>query len=180
MIVAGHQPNYLPWLGFFDKLRRADAFIIEDNIQFERQGFTNRNRVMTADSVRWLTVPIEHAHKPLLINEVKIANYAEPSWERKHWLTLKHSYCKAPFWGEYSDFFQQTYEREWVLLMDLNMHLIKGIMKFLAIEKPLILASSLFATGKKSELIVAQCKELGAKVQLAGNGCRNYIDCKPM
>ena len=176
MIVAGHQPNYLPWLGFFDKMRRVDIFIIEDNVQFERQGFTNRNRILTSDGVRWLSVPIEHANKPLLINEVKIANKGEPNWGRKHWLTLKHGYCKAPYWNEFSDFFEETYEREWDLLMDLNMHLIKGIMGFLKIDKPLVLSSSLQAQGKKTELIVAQCKELGADVQLAGNGCKGYIE----
>ena len=72
MIVAGHQPNYLPWLGFFDKMRRSDVFIIEDNIQFERQGFTNRNKIITADGVRWLSVPMKHVNKPLLINEVEL------------------------------------------------------------------------------------------------------------
>ncbi len=176
MIVAGHQPNYLPWLGFFDKMRRVDIFIIEDNVQFERQGFTNRNRILTSDGVRWLSVPIEHANKPLLINEVKIANKGEPNWGRKHWLTIKHGYCKSPYWSEFSDFFEETYESEWDLLMDLNMHLIKGIMGFLGIDKPLVLSSSLHAQGKKTELIVAQCKEVGADVQLAGNGCREYIE----
>jgi hypothetical protein len=176
MIVAGHQPNYLPWLGFFDKMRRADIFIIEDNVQFERQGFTNRNRILTADGIRWLSVPIEHANKPLLIREVKIANKGEPNWGRKHWLTLKHSYCKAPYWNEYASFFEETYEREWDRLIDLNMHLIQGIMKFLRIERPLIFSSSLNAQGKKSELIVAQCKEVGADTQLAGEGCQGYID----
>jgi hypothetical protein len=97
MVAAGHQPNYLPWLGFFDKIRRSNIFIIEDNVQFERQGFTNRNRILTADGVRWLTVPIEHTDRDLLINEVHIANKADPSWRRKHWLTIKHSYCKALF-----------------------------------------------------------------------------------
>lgn len=178
MIVAGHQPNYLPWLGFFDKMRRSDLFIIEDNVQFERQGFTNRNRIMTADGVRWLSVPIEHASKPLLINEVKIANIGEPDWGNRHWLTLKHSYCKAPYWSEFCDFFQQTYEREWTMLIDLNMHLIKGIMGFLKIDKSLVLGSSLGAQGKKTELIIAQCKQLGADVQLSGNGCKDYIDSK--
>ncbi len=176
MIVAGHQPNYLPWLGFFDKMRRADIFIIEDNVQFERQGFTNRNRILTADGVRWLSVPIEHANKPLLISEVRIANKGEPSWGRKHWLSIKHGYCKAPYWADYANFFEETYEHEWDLLIDLNMHLIQGIMKFLKIECPLVFSSSLHAQGKKSELIVAQCKEVGADIQLAGDGCQNYID----
>ena len=86
-------PTICLGLDFSIKCVEADVFIIEDNVQFERQGFTNRNRIMTSDGVRWLSVPIEHANKPLLINEVKIANKGEPDWGRKHWLTLKHSYC---------------------------------------------------------------------------------------
>ena len=113
-----------------------------------------------------------------MINEVKIANKGEPDWGNRHWLTLKHSYCKAPYWSEFSDFFQQTYEREWPLLIDLNMNLIKGIMGFLKIDKPLVLGSSLCAQGKKTELIIAQCKQVGADIQLAGNGCKDYIDTK--
>lgn len=176
MITAGHQPNYLPWLGFFDKMKRSDVFIIEDNVQFEWQGFTSRNKIMTADGVRWLSVPVEHANIPLLINQVKIAIKAEPDWGTRHWLTLKHSYCRAPHWSEYADFFRDTYERNWDLLIDLNMHLIRGIMSFLDIKTPLIMASSLSAKGKKSELIIAQCKAVGADVQLAGSGGKQYIE----
>lgn len=176
MIVSGHQPNYLPWLGFFDKMQRSDLFIIEDNIQFEKQGFTNRNKIKTIDGIRWLTVPIKHVNGPLLINQVKIANKQEPDWAQRHWLTLKHNYCKAPYWDEYSSFFEGTYSRKWSLLIDLNMHLIKGIMRFLNITTPLIMASSLDVAGKKSELIIAQCKAVGADVQLAGNGGKDYID----
>jgi len=176
MIVAGHQPNYLPWLGFFDKIKRSDLFIIEDNVQFEQQGFTNRNKIMTADGVRWLSVPVEHVNKPLLINEVRIANNGEPQWGTRHWLTLKHSYCKAPYWRDYCDFFEDTYQRRWTRLIDLNMHIIKGIMSFLEIDRQLVMASSLNAKGKKTELIIAQCKEVGADVQLMGIGGKCYID----
>ncbi len=178
MIVTGHQPNYLPWLGFFDKMRRCDVFIIEDNVQFERQGFISRNKIMTSDGARWLSVPIEHAKKPLIINEARIANRGEPEWRSRHWLTLKHSYCKAPYWGDYSDFFEDTYEREWTMLIDLNMHLIRGIMRFLKIDKPLMMGSSLDVEGKKTELILAQCKKVGGDVQLAGNGGKGYIEYK--
>ncbi len=178
MIVAGHQPNYLPWLGFFDKMRRSDIFIIEDNVQYEYQGFTNRNKILTANGVKWLSVPVEHANERMLINQVKIASKGEPQWGSRHWLTLKHSYCKAPFWHDYCDFFEETYKHDWTMLIDLNMHLIKGIMGFLELATPLVLASSLDATGKKSELIIDQCKALGADVQLSGKGCKEYIDNK--
>jgi len=159
---------------------QCDIFIIEDNVQFERQGFTNRNRIKTSDGVRWLTVPIEHVGRSLPINEIRIADKAEPEWAKRHWLTLKWNYSKAPFWKKYSDFFEQTYSQEWTMLIDLNMHLIRGIMRFLKIEKPLVMASSLDVSGKGSELILAQCKKLGASVHLSGIGGLEYLDVKSL
>jgi hypothetical protein len=178
MIAAGHQPNYLPWLGFFDKMLHSDVFIIEDNVQYEQQGFTNRNKIKTPNGVKWLTVPVEHTGQSLPINKVRIAKNAEPDWAKRHWLSLKHHYNKAPFWSEYCVFFEETYSQEWTLLVDLNMHLIKGLMGFLKIETPLVLASSLGVTGEKSELVLAQCKALGATVQLSGSGARDYLNVK--
>ena len=116
--------------------------------------------------------------KPLLINEIRIANKSEPKWGECHWLSLKHHYMHAPFWNKYSDFFEKAYSKKWELLIDLNMHLIKGIMGFLAIDKPLVMASSLGVCEKKSELILAQCKAVKANIQLAGAGARDYLDVK--
>lgn len=157
-------------------MAQCDVFVIEDNVQFEIQGFQNRNRVKTVDGVKWLTVPVEHAGKPLPINEIKIATSAEPDWAERHWLTLKYNYSKAPFWEKFEGFFKQTYSQNWTMLIDLNIHLIKGLMKFLSIDKPLVMSSSLGVSGKKSELILAQDKALGANVHLAGIGAREYLN----
>ena len=178
LIVSGHQPNYLPWLGFFDKMLTSDLFIIEDDIQFERQGYISRNRIKTVDGVRWLSVPIKHANLPLKINEVEISNEGEPAWSSRHWLTLKHSYCKAPFWRDYCNFFEDTYSRKWDKLIGLNMHLIQGIMQFLDIKTPLVMGSDLGVSGRKNELIINQCKAVGGDTQLAGAGGKCYIDPK--
>jgi hypothetical protein len=178
LIVSGHQPNYLPWLGFFDKMSSSDLFIIEDDIQFERQGFTNRNKIKTVDGVRWLTVPVRHVNSALKIRDVEISNEGEPAWASRHWLTLKHSYCKAPYWRDYSSFFEDTYKRKWVRLIDLNMHLIRGIMQFLDVKTPLVMGSALGVSGRKNELIIAQCKAVGADTQLAGIGGKGYINPK--
>jgi len=176
--VSGHQPNYLPWLGFFDKMLHCDVFIIEDNVQFEEQGFQNRTRIKTASGVRWLTVPIKHVGKSLPIDEMMIANGAEPDWAKSHWLALKFNYCNAPYWDKYSGFFEQTYSQRWIRLIDLNMHLIKGLMEFLNIKKPLVMASSLDVSGQKNELVLAQCKALGATTLLSGIGARDYLNVK--
>ena len=174
-ILAGHQPNYLPWLGFFDKMVQCDIFIIEDNVQFERQGWENRNKIKTVDGVKWLTVPVEHKGKNMPINEVRIANKAE-DWAKRNWLMLKHNYCKAHYWDEFCGFFEHTYNQKWEMLIDLNMHLIKELMRFLRIEKPLVMASSLGVSGNKSELLIAQCKALRADVQLSGIGAKDYLN----
>jgi len=173
--VSGHQPNYLPWLGLFDKIMRSDIFIIEDNVQYEQQGLTNRNRVKIQDKAKWLTVPIEHVGRPQLINQVKISP-AEPNWTERHWRTLKHNYATAPFWNKYSDFFKDTYSRDWTMLIDLNLHLIYGIMNFLNIKTSIVMASSLNVVGEKSELALSKCKALGGSVQLAGSGARSYLN----
>jgi hypothetical protein len=176
LIVAGHQPNYLPWLGFFDKIRQCDVFIIEDNVQYEQQGFTNRNKIKTEQGQRWLTVPIEHVGKRIPINEVRISSTAEPRWAERHWLTLKFNYCRAPFWNQYCDFFEETYKQKWTKLIDLNIHLIKGIMVFLKIDKPLVMASTLGVEGKKGESVIAKTKALGGTTQLSGQGAKEYLN----
>lgn len=175
VITAGHQPNYLPWLGFFDKMAKCDVFIIEDDFLYEHNGFVNRNRIKTAHGAKWLTVPVRHEGRQLPINQVRIANGGEPDWTNRHWLTLKHNYVKAPFWDKYKDFFEETYSRRWNLLIDLNMHLIRGLMQFLNINKPLLMSSNIKAYGKKSDLILSQCKAIKANVQLAGAGAKNYL-----
>jgi hypothetical protein len=175
MIVAGHQPNYLPWIGFFDKIKRSDIFIIEDNLQYVKREFQNRNRIKTATEALWLTVPVECDYQ-VPINEVRVAKKGQPDWAKRHWLCLKYNYSKAPYWEKYCGFFEDAYSRDWNLLLDLNLHLIKGIMGFLNIKTPLVMASSLNAYGKNSELVLTQCKKLNADVYLSGNGARQYLD----
>jgi len=157
-------------------MAKCDVFVIEDNVQFERQGFQNRNRVKVPGGIRWLTVPVEHVGKDLLINEVRIANAAEPKWAERHWMTLKHNYRKAPFWEEFHGFFEEAYGKHWDLLIDLDMHLIKGVMEVLGIQKKLVMSSALGVGGKKGELVLNQDKKLGATVHLAGSGAREYLD----
>ena len=172
--MAGHQPNYLPWLGFFDKMSKCDVFVIEDDVQFIYHEFQNRNKIKTSNGIKWLTVPVKEGRKRKKFSEIFISN--EKNWSRRHWLNLKNSYGKSPYWNEFCDFFEETYEKKWNKLIDLNLYLIKGIMDFLNIETKLVLASSINVSGKKNDLIIAQCKALGAKTYLSGAGARTYLD----
>ena len=176
MIVAGHQPNYLPWLGYFDKMKRCDVFVIENLVQFEYHGYTNRNRIRTRDGARWLTVPVKAPARRQPINQVEIANDSDPKWKRRHWGTLQANYGRAPHWNKYSECLEDVYKRNWEKLIDLNMYLIKTMMSFLDIKSRLVMASTLGVEGTKNELIIGQCKALGADTYLSGTGGKAYVD----
>ncbi|MGD0451250.1 MAG: WbqC family protein [Candidatus Bathyarchaeia archaeon] len=176
MIVAGHQPNYLPWLGFFDKMRGCDLFIVEDSVFLETKGFTARNKIKGSQGNFWLTVPTEHVGWQVPINEVRIACKGKSDWSKQHYLSMKYSYCKAPYWKDYQDFFEQSYKLEWIKFVELSMHFITAIKRFLNIKTPIVMASSLAASGTKSDLIIAQCKEVGATTYLSGIGAKDYLE----
>jgi hypothetical protein len=176
MITSGHQPNYLPYLGYFDKMAQCEVFVIQDNVQYERHDFQNRNQIKTVKGATWITVPVEHVGDTLPFKEIRIAKRLESEWGLHHWRILKTNYEHAPYWKQYRDFFEETYNKKWEYLIDLNLYLIKGIMKFLRIKTSLVMASSLAVSGKSSNMILAQCKSVGANVYLSGIGGRDYLD----
>lgn len=176
MIVTIHQPEYLPWLGFFDRIAKADLFVVLDQVQFQR-GFINRNKIKTPTGWQWLTVPIIHEFHRKSINQVEIDNQIT-DWKRSHWAGLVHNYSKAPYFGEYSDFFKDVFERDWKLLAELDIYLIKNLMNLLGLKTSLKKSSSLNVGGKSTELLINICKEVGADTYLSGEGGKRYMDMK--
>src|SRR5512138_290582 len=92
------QPSYIPWRGVFDQIQRADIFVIYDDVQYDKHGWRNRNRIKTAQGAQWLTVPVQVSLKqPPLIHEVRIDTRTD--WRKKHLLSIRHAYARAPFFG---------------------------------------------------------------------------------
>ena len=96
MIVAAHQPQYLPWLGYFDKIDKADVFVLLDTVQFKKNEWQNRNKIKTAQGWQWLTVPVMFKH-PQRINEVPINKTVR--WQHKQRQAILSNYKKAPLNG---------------------------------------------------------------------------------
>src|SRR5438105_15810490 len=97
--LAVLQPGYLPWLGFFDQLRRSDVFVLYDDVQFDKHGWRNRNRIKSPAGPQWLTVPVRHKglNKPA-IRDVEIV---PGNWARKHVLSIRQLYARAPHLHRY-------------------------------------------------------------------------------
>ncbi|MBN1689302.1 MAG: WbqC family protein [Candidatus Omnitrophica bacterium] len=180
MILAGHQPNYLPYLGFFHKIYHCDIFVIVDNVQFVKRGpfgWINRNKIRTPDGWQWLTVPVlvkGKFHQKIMETEI---NQTLP-WGRKHWRSLEANYRKSKYFVEYAPFFEETYQSQerWKYLSDLSSHIILFMMKALGIEKPVKKASELGAQGKGDELILDMCRKVEADSYLHGKHGADYID----
>ena len=168
MIVTIHQPEHMPWLGFFDKVRQAEFFVFLDNVQYRHKYFQNRNKIRSSNGVTWLNVPVlTEGRREQLINEVEIDN-RQCRWREKCWRTISLNYHKAPFFEKYRSFLEKLYEREWYLLSDLNEFIITSIVRGLNFNVKLIRASELPVSGSGERLILDICKELSASTYISG------------
>jgi|WetSurMetagenome_2_1015567.scaffolds.fasta_scaffold32431_2 hypothetical protein len=173
MIVFVHQPEYMPWLGFFDKLARCDTFVIYDDAQYQHGGFHNRNKIRTLKGWEWITVPIIHGH-PQIIKNVRIAG---KEWKNKHLNAIKRDYEKAPYFKDIFPLIVEAVNFDHELLIDLNMHLIENIANALDINVSMVRSSQIPYGGiEKNEKLVSMCKFLGANTYLSGSGGATYLD----
>ena len=176
MIVAVHQPQYLPWLGYFDKIDRADIFVLLDNVQFKKNEWQNRNKIKTAQGWQWLTVPVMYKY-PQLINEVTINN--KVSWQHKQRQSILSNFKKAPYYDLLEEFSEDIFSSSWQFISQLNMEVIKRLVKMLGIDTPLYIASEIGDFPQDpDERLVAITKHFGADTYLAGTGGRGYMDLK--
>ena len=157
MIAAIHQPQYLPWLGYFHKILSSDVFILLDNVQFKKNDWQNRNKIKTPQGGQWLTVPVLHDFGQK-ITEVRINN--KMSWRSGHLKSLQMNYAKAPFFKEYVPHFEEILGKEWEFLSELNIAVIRKCVELLGIGTKIVLASDYQATEESTQRLADLCKAL--------------------
>lgn len=174
MILSAHQSHYLPWLGYLDKIDRADIFILLDDVQYEKNGWQNRNRILTPRGPLWLTVPVQ-AHLSNRLIDVKIPSSV--SWQRDHSKSLEQNYHKAPHFLHLWHVLQGLYEKEWSSLVALNLASLEVILKAIGIEgKKRVCSSTLGITSQATQRLVDLCKHFKADTYLSGDGAAVYLD----
>jgi hypothetical protein len=174
MIVTIHQPQYLPYLGFFHKVRHADMLVLLDDAQFQKQSFQNRNTIKTDRGPQWLTIPILH-HFGQQISHVEIGQTT--NWRKKHWAAIQTNYGPAPhfdrFGAELRDLLTQRSDTK---LLAVDVDLLRWAMHRLDIQVPVKLSSELGAAGASTSRLVEICRIVGADAYLSGPGGRDYMD----
>lgn len=173
MRVAIHQPQYLPWLGYLDKLDSADVFVILDTVQFKKHEWQNRNRIRTSAGWQWLTVPIVDRF-PERIDRVEVN--AQVAWQRKHCQALRLHYARAPFWDRLGPALLALLERPWTHVRDLNVAVLELLCDRLGIVTRRLLASGLPARDEPTDRLIDLCRAAGATEYLSGESGPQYMD----
>ncbi|MBQ6342909.1 MAG: WbqC family protein [Anaerolineaceae bacterium] len=174
--IAVLQSNYIPWKGYFDIIHDVDEFIFYDEVQFTKNDWRNRNRILTNTGLQWLTIPTTGSITQT-IDEVSTAG---SQWQRKHYNTLLTYYSKAPFFSKYRAFLEDFYfEHEWTNLSQLNRYLIVHISQdFLGIKTKFSDSRNYYSAGSGHEKLLSLLKSAGAEYYVSGPAAKSYIQAE--
>jgi hypothetical protein len=174
-VVVIEQPNYIPWLGYFDLLAQSDVWVWYDDVQYTKRDWRNRNRVAADGEPLWLTIPVQtkgRYEQPIC--EVEI-DYAQP-WVRRHLATLRRCYGRAPYFDAVYAIVSAALERGHARLADLTIELNESLCAYLGLRRRFLRSSALAGIeGRKQERLLSICRRLGAATYLSGPAARDYI-----
>ena len=173
MIVAIHQPNYMPWLGYFAKLAQAELFVYLDDVQFSKNGYTNRVQVLNQGRRHWLTVPV----RVNLGDAIDSIAPAKPDWARSHRDSLANFYRKAPafrtVWPDIDALYGRAPDGD---LATINVFFVEALAEFLGLARESVRSSAIETAGKTGDArlaaIVGHLAPGGT--YLSGSGGKNY------
>ena len=175
MIVTIHQPEHLPWIGYFNKIDKADLLVHLDNVQFEKNNFQNRNRIYLNNQVAWLTVPvILKNHIKGDISQVLIDNNRD--WRKKYLNSIYHAYCRYPYFSKYYGDIVKIIEKKEDYIMNLNIQLLEYFFQILGIQTRTVRASNVIEHYGGKENLLNLCTKLKADCYLSGSFGRNYLE----
>ncbi len=168
------QPAYIPWIGFFDLMCKADIFVIFDDVQYTIRDWRSRNRIKTSEGVLWLSIPVKaKGVRNKLIKDVEIDN-TQP-WQQKHLKSLESFYKKAQYYEEILDLFSDIYQKKYEFLIDVDMDFITKAKHYLSLKSNIVLSSEIPSVGNRDEKLLSICKYLNATHYLSGNAAKEYL-----
>jgi WbqC-like protein family len=173
MIVAAHQPNYLPWLGYFYKIGHCDVFVLLDDVQFTKNSYENRTRVKGPKGPFWLTQPVLHAGRAAqATSEVEFD--CRVAWRAKHLKTLTANYGRSTHAVSILRACEEWLADDSLHLSGTNIAIIEAVARLLGLKAEFVLSSTLNVELKKGDRIAEICRRLGATAYLSGHGARSY------
>ena len=178
MIITIHQPEHLPWLGLFNKIAKADVFVILDNVQYEKNYFQSRNKILGTNGVQWINIPVNtkgHMSSNIATTEISLMG-GNAKWKEKYLRTIQMSYGKHEYFSEVYPLLERALNSETNYFCDINIAIIREFCEALDIHPEYVRATTLDVDGLKSSLILDICKEMHTDTYIAGPSGRDYLD----
>lgn len=176
MKVTIHQPEHMPWLGFFHKIQSADIYVVLDNVQYRRRYFQNRNKVRTTEGWKWVIVPLKKENRDELFIKDAHIFMGTGEWRKRNLGIIQSAYKNGACFGDYWDDFQKAYTSSSGKLIELNMNLLRFFFAALGLNPKIVYSSSLDIKAKKGDLIFEICRALKAKTYISGISGEDYLD----
>lgn len=174
MRVGIIQSNYVPWRGYFDFIDSVDLFVFYDDLQFTKNDWRNRNRILSPHGLRWLTVPVHFRSLGMTIDEVPI-DYGQ-DWAARQLGQLEACYRAAPFFHSYVNDFADIVQRKYPSISELNVALCHWVMEALSIRTPTMMSRQLYVKGRKTERLLNILRCVGGTTYLSGPSAASYLD----
>lgn len=173
------QPSYIPWRGYFHQIYKSDLFIFYDDVQYDKNGWRNRNQIKTSQGKKWLTIPVNtkgSVSDSIPINQIHIA-WDKP-WNIHHWRGIQFAYKKAPFFDQFANIFEEIYSHQPKYLADFTIPSTIKIAGLLGINQTRFQKSSEIPgiTGEKTDRLIQILKAVGANEYLSGPAAKDYIE----
>ena len=178
MLISIHQPEHLPWPGFFNKIKTVDKFIILDDVEYSKGYYHNRNKILNdRNHDEWVTIPLikSNNHEKINQKKIQIDNIKKINFYKNK---IYNGYKNTKYFKFYEKEFFSIYEKNYELLIDLNLQLIYFFLDKLEINTKIIRSSTFNLTKKKSDLILEICKIMKATKYLSGLSGKNYLNLK--
>lgn len=175
-ICGIHQPNFLPWLGYFYKIAKVDTFVFLDNVDIEIGGsraITNRTKIKMQSGESWISNPIVKGN----IKTISKIGYVQSNWKDKNLKTIFLTYKKAPFFDEIYPLTEQIFSYESYNLSEFNINAIKIICNHIGVQTNFLKASDLMLENEdRNGRIIEICKKCECDIYFSGRGAVNYHD----
>lgn len=167
------QSNYIPWKGYFELIHDSDVFCFYDEVQYTKNDWRNRNKILGANGLFWITVPVEKQAVNDKISKAKITN---PLWQEKHFKTIEQTYSKSVNKNEVLALLEPIYlHRKWEFISELNQELIKSIADFIGIETDFKNSAEFDLQGNRVDRLINLIEQLDGKEYISGPAAKNYL-----
>lgn len=177
IVISVHQPNYIPWKGFFDMIHQSDVFVIYDTVQYTKNDWRNRNRIKTSQGPKWLTIPVRRLSLSQKISEAKTLNQR---WAIKHWKSISQAYARTPYFHLYAERLEGLYANiDTDDLCEINLRFLRFCCEALGIHTPIKFSRDYELKGDRIERLLTICQQEGASTYLTGPRAKNYLQVAP-